>query len=103
MDDPEAAALSLHERTENAVIVTLGKDGALAVDGRGRKAFATGVQAERIVDTIGAGDAHAGMMLYGFARGMDLERALTLANRVSAMVVGVEGASLEKEALMSLL
>ena len=103
MDDPEAAALSLHERTENAVIVTLGKDGALAVDRRGRKAFAPGVQAERVVDTIGAGDAHAGMMLYGFARGMDQERALTLANRVSAMVVGVEGASLEKEALMSLL
>ena len=73
----KAAALSLHEKTENAVIVTLGKDGALAVDRRGRKAFAPGAEIDRVVDTIGAGDAHAGMMLFALAQGMDMERALT--------------------------
>ena len=103
LDDPEAAALSLHEKTENAVIVTLGKGGALAMDRRGRKAFAPGAEIDRVVDTIGAGDAHAGMMLFALAQGMDMERALMLANRVSALVVGVEGASLKRETLMRVL
>ena len=43
------------------------------------------------------------MMLFALAQGMDMERALMLANRVSALVVGVEGASLKRETLMRVL
>ena len=100
--DAEAAARALHARTGNAVIVTLGSDGAIGVDREGHACSAEAVPAQ-VADTIGAGDAHAGMVLYGLARGEELGTILQRANRVSALAVSVEGASIDREDLLRVL
>ena len=50
-----------------------------------------------MVDTIGAGDSHAGATLLGLSRGLSLRSSLALANRVSAAVVATDGATLSDE------
>ena len=50
-----------------------------------------------VVDTIGAGDAHAGQVLASLAAGKSLACAVREANLVSSRVVSVKGASLSDE------
>ncbi|MBS9432319.1 carbohydrate kinase family protein [Photorhabdus hainanensis] len=47
----------------------------------------------KVVDTIGAGDAHSSGMLAGLSRGMSLRDAVELGNRVAAIVVNRTGAA----------
>jgi ribokinase len=67
--DPAAAASRLRERGARQVIVTLGGDGALCVDGRGMRRAPT--PAAEVRDTTGAGDvfcgAYAAAILAGHA------------------------------------
>jgi len=56
-----------------------------------------GKKADLVVDTIGAGDSHAGAPLLGLCRGMPLEISLAMANGVSAAVVQTSGATLSDE------
>ena len=62
-----------------------------------------GHPAEHVVDTIGAGDAHAGAVLLGLSRGLSLPDAVALGNRISAAVVQTAGATLSDEALFGAL
>ena len=92
-DGLDDALRTLHARTGNAVIATTGADGVRCLED-GRLYTVPGVRAEHVVDTIGAGDAHAGATLLGLSRGMALCDALALANRVCARVVQTSGATL---------
>ena len=47
-----------------------------------------------VVDTIGAGDAHMGSLIAALHQGFELPQAVRRANRVSAAVVSISGASL---------
>ncbi|KOY62129.1 ribokinase [Photorhabdus heterorhabditis] len=47
----------------------------------------------KVVDTIGAGDAHSSGMLAGLSQGMSLRDAVKLGNRVAAIVVNRSGAA----------
>jgi len=72
------------------VIVTLGGCGAVALDERGirhRPPWSVPV-----VETIGAGDAFAGVLASELARGRHLDEALTLANAAGALAVTRPGA-----------
>jgi ribokinase len=70
----EAAAAALAGRTGAPVVVTLGADGALLLDGGASERLpATRV---RVVDTTGAGDALNGIMAAELARGATLREAL---------------------------
>ncbi len=90
----EAAAV-LGQQTGQAVIVTLGGEGAyLQEQGEGR--VIPSVKAD-VVDTIGAGDSHIGAVMAMRAMGKDFETAVRTANRVSALVVGVKGPTLTTE------
>lgn len=91
----EAGALALHERTGNIVIVTLGGKGCLAVNRAGEVIHVPG-RAVTVADTIGAGDSHAGTMLGCLYQGMELERAMVLANAVAAEVVRRVGADIPR-------
>jgi sulfofructose kinase len=72
----------LRARTGGTPVVTLGKQGALAlVDGRFRHIPAPRA---RVRDTTGAGDAFHGAFAAGLARGMPVLRALELASRAGA-------------------
>lgn len=90
------ASSILADRTGSTVFVTLGKKGCSYETG---DACGTVPKApeKRIVDTIGAGDAHIGAVMACLHRGAGIEDAIACANRVCAMVVATEGAHLEAE------
>lgn len=86
-DDWTAA---LRSRGIGRAIVTLGSAGAAVVDaGECTRVPAVEVHA---VDTTGAGDAFAGAVGYGLARGMDLVAAARLAAEVGAFAATRPGA-----------
>ena len=95
-DNLDDALRALHLRTGNTVIATMGADGVRCIE-NGQLYSVVGEPAEHVVDTIGAGDSHAGATLLGLCRGMSLRSSLSLANRVSAAVVETDGATLSDE------
>lgn len=101
-DSVSAAAHNLLAKTQNTVIVTLGKRGVYWLEPDGRSHTLRGVSGE-VVDTIGAGDSHIGTTLLGLCRGLSLTDSLTLANRVAAAVVASYGATLPDEAFAEIL
>ena len=88
--DAEEAARSLAGQTGAPVVVTLGSDGALVVDGD----RATRVAPFRVepVDTTGAGDAFCGALAAELARGATVEVAARFASAAAALSVTVPGA-----------
>ena len=90
------ALAALYARTGNIVIATAGGEGVHYYDEMGMHTV-PGEKAEKIVDTIGAGDSHIGATMLGLCWGMALEDALRLANRVSCAVVQTSGATLGEE------
>lgn len=92
----QKAARLIHRVTGNAVIVTLGEDGAYSIDKDGTGFYAEGVRV-LVADTIGAGDAHVGTVMAEVSMGENLEEAVKTANRTAALVVGKEGAGLAED------
>ncbi len=72
------------------VIVTLGEHGAIALDERGTRHLPA--WPVPVVETIGAGDAFAGVLASELARGRHLDEALPLANAAGALAVTRSGA-----------
>ena len=98
--DDRAAARLLCARTGAPVVMTLGAAGCWYETGAERGLLpAVPVQ---VVDTIGAGDAHAGATMGFLHRGLPLPEALAQANKVAAAVVGVKGATLPEGAYSGL-
>ena len=95
-DNLDDALITLHQRTGNTVIATMGADGVRCIE-NGALFTVVGEPSSHVVDTIGAGDSHAGATLLGLCRGMSLRSSLSLANRVSAAVVETDGATLSDE------
>ena len=93
-EDIENAASQLFAQTGNTVIVTNGANGSYYYDDSGLH-HVPGVPAEKIVDTIGAGDGHCGAVLAGLACGRGLQEALGAANAAAALVVSTKGATLK--------
>lgn len=92
-DTVEEAAKEIFRRTGSPVVITLGEKGALAYDGK-EMFFAPPVKTS-VVDTIGAGDSHAGAVISARRFGLSWQEAITAANYVSAAVVAKEGGQLE--------
>ena len=95
-DQLDDALRALHALTGNTVIATMGERGVRCLE-NGRLYTVAGTPADHVVDTIGAGDSHAGTTLLGLCRGMTLEESLSMANGVSAAVVMTDGATLSDE------
>ena len=95
-DHLDDALRALHTLTGNTVIATAGADGVFFIE-NGQICCVAGEPADHVVDTIGAGDSHAGATLLGLCRGMSLRESLAMANRVSAAVVKTSGATLSDE------
>ena len=89
----ETAASALFDKTGSTVIVTNGENGSYYYDPTGLH-HVPGVKAEKIVDTIGAGDGHCGAVLAGLASGRGLQEALGAANAAAALIVQTKGATL---------
>lgn len=94
------AAQFLNANSDNAVIITLGKDGCYLYDGSSEQII-PGVPAVQI-DTIGAGDSHIGAIIANIQMGKTLPEAIAVANRVSSKVVETKGALLSAEDFQNL-
>jgi fructokinase len=96
MDSAEvhaACATLLRTFSLQGLIVTLGARGAVyfGADGGVVGAYDTGAP-QRIVDTVGAGDAFSAVFLLGRARGWPLEQTLARANAFAGAVCTISGA-----------
>ncbi|MBO0656286.1 ribokinase [Streptomyces triculaminicus] len=90
--DPGRRAAALRDLGARSVVVTLGAQGALALDADAAEpASVPGVEVE-VVDTTGAGDAFTGALAARLARGASLAEAARFAVRVGAASVTREGA-----------
>ena len=87
------AVEGLYQRTGKLVIVTLGEKGAIAYDGNWYKA--AGIPT-KVLDTVGAGDSHLGAFLAASLQGLDVEDALSFANRLASKVVATKGVHVER-------
>jgi ribokinase len=83
-------AREIAARTGGPVIVTLGADGALLLDGANETAIRA--PAVDVVDTTGAGDAFNGVLAAGLAAGLELEDAARRAVEAATASVRVAGA-----------
>jgi ribokinase len=89
-DAPEAAARALARRTQAPVVVTLGREGALLVEGDALERVSA--PSVRAVDTTGAGDAFNGVLAHELARGAALLDAVRTAVEVAAESTRAAGA-----------
>lgn len=92
-DGPAAGpvALSLLAGSSGrAVLVSLGGDGALLVDGRGTRPLPAPLV--KVVDTVGAGDTLNGALAAGLAAGLALPDAARRAVSAASLAVTREGA-----------
>jgi ribokinase len=87
---PEEAAAVLLPETRRGVIISLGKEGALAVDRAGLSRFPA--HKVKVVDTTGAGDAFRAGLAVEIAEGASLEDAVRFANACGALACTVMGA-----------
>ncbi|MCS6834392.1 MAG: ribokinase [Anaerolineae bacterium] len=88
----EQAASSLLSRPQQALIVTLGEQGAHAYGADGRRE-AVPAFAVDVLDTVGAGDAFNGGLAVALAEGAPMPQALRFANAVAALSVTRRGAA----------
>ena len=89
--DLEAAAARFLRFGVNAVILTLGRRGALLAQ-EDRTRYFPSFEVSRVVDTTAAGDAFMGGLATAIAEGQDLNEAILWANAAGALAVTRAGA-----------
>jgi fructokinase len=93
-DDPDGAIdLFMQRYAPDLLIVTRGDAGAVAVTGTGETASAAPERQHSVVDTVGAGDAFASVVLLGVMRHWPLMLIMQRAQRFASAVVGMRGAT----------
>ncbi|PXZ04593.1 ribokinase [Gilliamella apicola] len=88
--DAEQAAMILHKKGIETVIITLGSKGAW-VSSAQRRAIIAGFKVQ-VIDTIGAGDTFNGMLVTALLEGKTLEQAVKYAHAAGALSVTKPGA-----------
>lgn len=92
--DPAEHAIALcRRRGLRRAIVTLGSEGALAVDPQGGRAAVKPAAVIDVVDTVGAGDAFAAVLMLGLLEDWDIATTLRRAQDFASAIVGVRGAT----------
>ncbi len=92
LDVRMACAQLMSNFTLQDMIVTLGPRGAVHYSAGGGMTAVAGAPAEKLVDTVGAGDAFSAVYLLGRARGWPLETSLRRASAFAGAVCGLAGA-----------
>ena len=93
--DLDTALHTLFRKNHNLIIVTLGSRGAAYYDGTHITTIPS--VPVSVVDTIGAGDSHIGAIISGISKGLSIQDSIKTANKVSACIVGIQGAVITKE------
>ena len=92
----------LHAKTKAPVIITLGQKGAYCYQDN-EEIFIQASPVKQLIDTIGAGDNHAGMCLYGLFEKWPMKKILTRANQYAAAVVECAGGQLTEARFQELI
>ncbi|WP_331716002.1 carbohydrate kinase family protein [Tessaracoccus coleopterorum] len=79
-------------RPDAVIVARLGAEGAV-LHRRGSAPLRVPGHPVDVVDSTGAGDAHAGALLAMLAEGLGMEEALRRANIAAALAVAVEGSA----------
>jgi fructokinase len=93
VDTEEAIEQFMRRYAPELLIVTRGEAGALAVSGTGERAHAAPDRRLAVVDTVGAGDAFASVVLLGILRRWPLPVVLERAQSFASAIVGQRGAT----------
>ena len=98
-ESQEQRALSLLERFGlNGMLLTQGSEGAEILTAEGER-FETKPRAGlKFVDTVGAGDAMASVMILGLLNGWELQLSLQRAQEMASAIVGRRGATVTESA-----
>lgn len=89
--EPEKIAKKLYQEYHTAVVLTLGKEGAMYIDESGLEYH--GIYQTPVVDTTGAGDTFTGYFMHHLLSGTSPKEALKIASAASAIAVSREGAA----------
>jgi len=89
----EAIELFMQRYAPELLIVTLGDAGALAVTGAGERFSAEPDRQHSVMDTVGAGDAFASVVLLGVTRRWPLSLIMQRAQSFASAIVGMRGAT----------
>jgi len=92
-DTPQEIARHYLERGAQEVVVKLGADGAFCADRAGVAEFVAGVPVDRVVDTVGAGDAFAVGVISARLEGLSLPAAARRGNVLGARALRFPGDS----------
>ena len=93
-EDYQAFARDLAAAYPNlrCIIITLGGDGAYALDCVNQKAFSCGSEKVTVVSTVGAGDSFSSAFMHHYLQKRDLQFCLEYASKVAGFVVTQYGA-----------
>ena len=83
----------LKQHQLQGLVVTRGEKGSIAINAAGEEAVVAPVQALHVVDTVGAGDAFASVMMLGIHLGWPLQQTLERAQAFASGLVGRRGAT----------
>jgi len=93
-DSLEDGAKFLQAKTGNSLVITLGEKGCYYLSDKG-SGYVPPFPA-RVLDTVGAGDAHCGPIIACLKKGMNLEEACKKANRIGAAVTEIQCSVLDR-------
>lgn len=90
----EEAAWSIHANFQlESLIVTLGPEGAMALDQSRELVRVAPDQNTEVIDTVGAGDAFASVVLLGLLEGWSMSIIMTRAQRFATRICAQRGAT----------
>ena len=90
--DDFAKALAAKHSNLRYIIITLGGEGAYALDCAGGKEFTCPSEKVAVVSTVGAGDSFGAAFLHKLFAGGSIPECLQYASKVAAFVVSQQGA-----------
>lgn len=95
-DSPVQDSAFLAENSLQGLVLTFGSRGAHAITAAGENCQVRPAQTVELVDTVGAGDAFAAVMILGLSRGWPLARTLERAQQFASRIVGRRGATVHE-------
>lgn len=92
-DEKTAMQTFLQSHQLQGLVVTRGAKGVIAITANGEEAVIAPANATRVVDTVGAGDAFASVLLLGLNLDWPLQQTLERAQAFASALVGRRGAT----------
>jgi fructokinase len=86
----------LKEHKLEGLVVTRGKHGASAINAAGESVDVTPAQSLPVVDTVGAGDAFASVLMLGIQLGWPLQLSMERAQSFASELIGRRGATVQE-------